>query len=192
MGIRPCSVNGIEFDALISEGRSLTSEVPEYAVESGFSVSDNISIKPMVIEITANITNTPVTWLDSHGTGRVETVVAQLENLFFSKQLVTVETSTDTYKNMAITMLSVPKDTENMTSREIRMSLKEVTVVSSQTTTIPASYIRGGDTGANAGTSGTGNRSNSGSGTGSASSSAGSGKSESESKASILYNFVNG
>ena len=69
MGIRPCSVNGIEFDALISESRSLTSEVPEYAVESGFSVSDNISIKPMVVEITANLTNTPVTWLDSHGIG---------------------------------------------------------------------------------------------------------------------------
>ncbi len=187
MSIRPCSINGIEFDALISESRTLTSEVPEYAVESGFSVSDNISIKPMVIEITANLTNTPVTWLDSHGTGRVDAVVAQLENLYFSRQLVTVATSTDTYKNMAITTLSVPKDTENMTSRDIRMTLKEVTIVSSQTTTIPASYVRGGDTGANAGTSGTGNRSSSGATSGSA----GSGKAESEEKASILYNFFN-
>ncbi|MCI8984745.1 MAG: hypothetical protein HFI60_02165 [Lachnospiraceae bacterium] len=189
MGMRPCSVNGIEFDALISESRSLTAEAPEYAVESGFSVSDNISIKPMVVEITANLTNTPVTWLDSHGTGRVETVVAQLENLYFSRQLVTVVTSTDTYRNMAITSLSVPKDTENMTSRDIRMTLKEITVVSSQTTTIPASYVRGGDTGANAGTSGTGNRNSSGSGA--ASGGTGSGKSESEDKASILYNFLN-
>lgn len=187
MRVKPCSVNGIEFDALISESRSLTAEAPEYAVESGFSVSDNISIKPMVVEITANLTNTPVTWLDSHGTGRVETVVAQLENLYFSRQLVTVVTSTDTYRNMAITALSVPKDTENMTSRDIRMTLKEITVVSSQTTTIPASYVRGGDTGANAGTSGTGNRGSS----GAASGGTGSGKSESEDKASILYNFLN-
>lgn len=189
MGMRPCSINGIEFDALISESRSLTSEVPEYAVEAGFSVSDNISIKPMVIEITANLTNTPVTWLETHGTGRVDSVVAQLENLFFSRQLVTFVTSTSTYKNMSITALTVPKDTENLTSRDIRMTLKEVTVVSSQTTTIPSSYVRGGDTGANAGTSGTGNRSNSGSGT--VSGSTGSGKSESESKASILYNLIN-
>lgn len=111
MGMRPCSVNGIEFDALISESRSLTAEAPEYAVESGFSVSDNISIKPMVVEITANLTNTPVTWLDSHGTGRVETVVAQLENLYFSRQLVTVVTSTDTYRNMAITSPPSPMAT---------------------------------------------------------------------------------
>lgn len=189
MGMRPCSVNGIEFDALISESRSLTAETPEYAVESGFSVSDNISIKPMVIEITANLTNTPVTWLESHGTGRVEAVVAQLENLYFSRQLVTVVTSTDTYRNMAITALSVPKDTENMTSRDIRMTLKEVTIVSAQTTTIPASYARGGDTGANAGTSRQGN-SGSGGGSGSGSGS-GSGKAESEEKASILYNLIN-
>ena len=188
MRLRPCSVNGIEFDALISEGKSHSAEVPEYAVESGFSVSDNISIKPMVIEITANLTNTPVTW-DSHGNGRVETIVAQLENLYFSRQLVTVMTSTDTYRNMAITSLAVPKDTENKTSRDIRITLKEVTIVSAQSTTIPASYTRGGDTGANAGTSGTGKSSGSGSGNGTGTS--GSGKAESEKKASILYNLIN-
>lgn len=186
MTLRPCSINGIEFDALISENRSHSADVPEYAVESRFSVSDNISIHPMVIEITANLTNTPVTW-DHHGTGRVEAVVAQLENLYHSKQLVTVMTSTDTYTNMAITALTVPKDTENKTSRDIRMTLKEVTIVSAQETSIPASYVRGGDTGANAGTSGTGNRGgSSGSGSGS-----GSGNGESENKASILYNLIN-
>ena len=190
MVLRPCSVNGIEFDALISESRSLSAEVPEYAVESGFSVSDNISINPMVVEITGNLTNTPVTW-DGHGTGRVEAVVAQLENLFHSKQLVTVVTSTDTYTNMSITSLTVPKDTENKTSRDIRLTLKEVTVVSSQTAAIPASYIRGGATGANAGTSNTGNRSGSSGYVSGAKSGAGSGKAKSENKASILYNLLN-
>lgn len=179
MQLRPLSINGIEFDALLNENRNHSSEVPDYAVESGFSVSDNISIKPMELEITANLTNTPVTW-DSHGTGRVESIVAQLENLYHSKQLVTVITSTDVYENMAITMLSVPKDENNKTSRDIRMTLKEVTIVSAQTTTIPASYVRGGDTGANAGTGSSGS-----------SSGTGSGKSESEKKASILYNLLN-
>ena len=189
MGMRPCAVNGIEFDALISENRSYSSDVPEYAVEDGFEVSDNISIKPTVIEITAYITNTPVTWMN-HGTGRVEAVVAQLENLYFSRQLVTVTTSTDVYTDMAITALSVPKDETNKTSSEIRMTLKKVTVVSSQMTHIPSSYLRGGDTGANAGTSGTGSSS----GGGSSSSSGqggGAGNTESENKASILYELFN-
>lgn len=185
---QPCSVNGIEFDALISESRGYSSEVPEYAVEDGYEVSDNISIKPMTLEITGNITNTPVTW-EHHGTGRVEAVVEQLERLFFSRQLVTVITSTDIYTNMAITGLTVPKDTTNKTSRDIRMSLKKVTVVSPQMTSIPASYIRGGDTGADAGTSGTGSSSGGGESRASSSTS-GTGKVESEQKASILYNFI--
>ncbi|MFG6334515.1 MAG: hypothetical protein K1W20_03435 [Lachnospiraceae bacterium] len=188
MRLRPLSVNGIEFDALLSENRGYSSDVPDYAVESGYSVSDNISIKPMVLEITGHLTNTPVTWA-SHGTGRVDEVVAQLENLYYSRQLVTVVTSTDVYPNMAIMSLTVPKDESNKTSRDIRMSLKEVTVVSAQVTTIPASYARGGDTGAGAGTSGTGNKSGSLGGT--SGDTAESGRKESEKKASILYNLLN-
>lgn len=187
MKLRPCSINGIEFDALISESKTYSSEVPDYAVESGYSVSDNISIKPLEIEITGHLTNTPVTW-DSHGTGRVETIVAQLEDLYHTRQLVTVVTSTDVYEDMAIMTLTVPKDEGNKTSRDIRMTLKKVTVVSAQSATIPASYLRGGDTGANAGTGSKG--SSSGSGAGGAGSS-GTGKQKSEKKASILYNLLN-
>lgn len=187
MQLRPCAIEGIEFDALISEGRELPADVPEYAVEAGYSVSDNIAIKPMTLEITGYLTNTPVTW-EGHGTGRVEMVVTALENLYFSRKLVTVRTSTDVYSNMAITALSVPKDTDNKTSREIRVSLKQVTVVSSQTTTIPPEYVRGGKTGENAGTSGTGSG-NGGSGGGS-SGTGGNGKDDPEDKASILYNLI--
>lgn len=187
MKLQPLSINGIEFDALISENKTYSSEVPDYAVESGYSVSDNISIKPMELEITGHLTNTPVTWA-SHGTGRVEAVVAQLENLYHSRQLVTVVTSTDVYQNMSIMSLTVPKDENNKTSRDIRMTLKEVTVVSAQSATIPASYVRGGDTGANAGTSNTGSKRGS---SGASSGSDGEGKKESESKASILYNLLN-
>ncbi|MCI9202321.1 MAG: hypothetical protein HFI98_01785 [Lachnospiraceae bacterium] len=188
---QPCAINGIEFDALISESRSYNSDIPEYAVETGYSVSDNISIKPMEVELTGYLTNTPVTWLN-HGTGRVETVVAQLENLFFSKQLVTLTTRTDVYTDMGITYLNVPKDESNMTSREVRVRLKKVNKVSSQMTSIPASYVRGGDTGANAGTSGTGSGRGGGSGGGSSGSGSGSsGSSGAETKASILYNLIN-
>ncbi len=185
MKMQPCSINGIEFDALINESRTYSSDVPEYAVEDGYCVSDNISIKPMEMEITGYLTNTPVTWA-GHGTGRVEAVVAQLENLYFSRRLVTVSTSTDVYTDMAITSMTVPKDEGNKTSREIRVCLKKVTKVSAQVTSIPASYIRGGDTGAGAGTSGTG--SSGGRGTGDPS---GQGKAETVKKASVLYNLLN-
>ena len=67
---QPVSINGIEFDALIDESRTLEATVPEYSVESGFSVSDAIILSPEKLDMTLFVTNTPVTWYNRHGGGR--------------------------------------------------------------------------------------------------------------------------
>ena len=64
---QPVSINGLEFDALISESRTLEATVPEYSVETGFSVSDSIILSPEKMEMTLFVTNTPVTWYRRHG-----------------------------------------------------------------------------------------------------------------------------
>lgn len=56
---QPVSINGIEFDALIDESRTLEATVPEYSVESGFSVSDAIILSPEKLDMTLFVTNTP-------------------------------------------------------------------------------------------------------------------------------------
>ena len=45
--LRPASLNGIQFDAIISRETSYTADVPEYPVEDGFMVSDAILTKPI-------------------------------------------------------------------------------------------------------------------------------------------------
>ena len=67
---QPVSINGIEFDALIDESRTLEATVPEYSVESGFSVSDAIILSPEKLDMTLFVTNTPVTWYNRHGRSR--------------------------------------------------------------------------------------------------------------------------
>ena len=59
---KPVSVNGIEFDALITEDRVYEASTPEYAVESGFVVSDAIIHNPFRVSMVLYITETPVTW----------------------------------------------------------------------------------------------------------------------------------
>lgn len=78
---QPVSINGLEFDALISESRTLEATVPEYSVETGFSVSDSIILSPEKMEMTLFVTNTPVTWYQRHGASqnRMDSVVKQLE-----------------------------------------------------------------------------------------------------------------
>ena len=39
---QPASLGGFEFDAIIKRSETMTSDVPEYATEEGYSITDNI------------------------------------------------------------------------------------------------------------------------------------------------------
>lgn len=178
---QPVSINGLEFDALISEDRGFEATVPEYAVESGFSVSDAIIIGAETLSMTLFVTNTPVTWYRRHGTDqdRVDRVCKQLEELFYNAEPVTVVTSDRTYTSMAIESLTISKSVDVGYAREIPISFRKIRVTQAVTTTIPDSYGKSGATGAPAGTANT-STVNGGDGSGN---NAGS----EESKSSILY-----
>lgn len=196
---QPVSVNGIEFDALISQTDTLEATVPEYTVEDGFVVSDAIILNPEKLDMTLYITDTPVTWYSRHGSGqdRVETIVKQLQELYFTAEPTTVVTSAKSYTNMAIESLSIAKSLEIGYAREVSISFKKIRVTSAKTTTIPDSYGKSGTTQASAGTASTSSGSSggsSGSGSGSGGGSSGSGSnsgSSGGSKSSILYSAAN-
>lgn len=192
---QPVSINGIEFDALIEESRTLEATVPEYSVESGFSVSDAIILSPEKLDMTLFVTNTPVTWYSRHGgdKNRVDSVVKQLEELYYAGEPVTIVTSDATYSNMAIESLTFSKNTENGYAREIQISFKKIRITSAKTTTIPDSYGKSGSTGASAGTASTSSGSSGSGSSGSSGSSSGSGGSSSNGnkKSSILYSAAN-
>lgn len=193
---QPVSINGLEFDALIDESRTLEATVPEYSVESGFSVSDSVILNPEKLSMTLFVTNTPVTWYRRHGASptRVDNVVKQLEELYFAKEPVTIVTSDATYTSMAIESITISKSLEIGYARQIPISFKKIRVTTAKTTTIPDSYGKSGATAASAGTASTstgssGGGSGSGSGSGGGSSGAGgSSSSNGNSKSSILYN----
>ena len=113
--LRPVSVAGIEFDALLDESRSLSADAPEYPVEDGFVVSDSIILKPYTLDMTLYLTDSPVTWRQrlGGGQGRVQDVIKRLEDAYFAKEPVTVITSERTYSNMAITSITISKSLES-------------------------------------------------------------------------------
>ena len=152
--IEPISIDGITFDALIDADETWASDVPAYPTEEGFEVSDTIIIRPLTLNLSVFLTNTPVTWKAIHdeGTYRVQDVIKRLRYLYFKKTPVIVKTNEQDYENMAIVSISLPKKVETGTSRLIPISLQQIMVTELQTTEIPASYGRGGATGVNAGT----------------------------------------
>ncbi len=154
---QPVSINGLEFDALISQDESFESTVPEYSVEEGYTITDSIILSPEKLNMTLYATNTPVTWHSQHGGSmdRVENVIQQLKEIYFSRTPVTIVTTDVTFTNMAITSLSISKSVEIGTSREIPISFKKINITKTETTTIPASYGKSGATKKSTGTANT-------------------------------------
>ena len=202
---KPVSVWGIEFDALIDETKTMTSTIPEYPVESGFSVSETIINDPLQCQMTLFLSNTPVTWLYRHGSSsdRVKRVCEMIEQKWFEKKLTKIVTSDTTYTNMGLTSISIKKSTDIGYAREISISAKKVTQTKSKTVKIPKYVLKAGESMADAGkasaskssaksSSGASSSSSSSSGGGSSKSSSGSSNSSNSKKsASILYGAAN-
>lgn len=45
--IQPVSINGVEFDATIDSNEKHDSTVPEYPIDEGYNVSDNVALAAM-------------------------------------------------------------------------------------------------------------------------------------------------
>ena len=182
------SVAGIEFAALLNETQTYTADIPEYPIETGYTVSDSIILKPTELPLTLLITDTPLTWR-----GRVRSVSeteAMLKELYFKKSTFTVITPSGTFNNMGITSMQIKRSTELGFDKEVSLSLKEVPTTETKTAAIPASYGKSGATGANAGTASTGTGSTGSGGASGSSGSGGSSSSKKQSSGSILYNVA--
>lgn len=152
--IQPVSVAGIEFDALLEQEMSYEATVPEYAVESGFAISDAILFGAETLSMTLCVTDTPVTWVTRHGVvpGRADDVCRQLRELYFKRELVEVITSDETYSDMAIESITFAKSPDAGYAREVPITFRKVRKTSAETTTIPASYGKSGGSKKSAGT----------------------------------------
>lgn len=198
--LKPVSIWGIEFDALINETKTLSATIPAYPVEEGFPVSDTIILDPVSIQMTLYVSNTPVTWLYRHGssTDRVNKICDLLEYKWLAKQLAKIVTSEAIYKDMGITSISIKKSHDIGYAREISISAQKVRITKRKTVNIPSYVLKSGETKANAGTasvSTSSSKSSTGSGaggSGGAGSSGGKGSSGARKGQSILYGVASG
>lgn len=155
--LKPVTVAGIEFDALIDEQKTMSANIPMYPIESGFQVSDTIILEPISLSMTLYVTNTPVTWLYRHGTAmdRVNKICESLENLWLEKKLIKIVTTNTIYTDMGITSISIKKSKEIGYAREIQLQAQKVITTSKKTTIIPDYLLKSGESEANAGTAST-------------------------------------
>lgn len=122
---RPIYIDGYRVDLSIKEEHTFSSETTEHAVESGGDISDHIRDLPDEITMDCVVSDTPVgdiatvrdasnVVLDGDAADDVvlpsEEAYAHLQRIRAEKRLVTVETSLGTFKDMALVLLTVPRE----------------------------------------------------------------------------------
>ncbi len=143
----PVKVDGVEFDAMLEEGKELSSEVPQYPTEEGFKVADGIQKNATTLSLTLFVTAFPVTFYGTkghkQGMNRAGIITKKLEKHYMKAQKITVKTSKHTYKNMVITGLSWTRTSSSKYSREIKLSLVQIRTVKRKVTNgkTPASEL---------------------------------------------------
>jgi len=149
--IAPKSIGGFVIDAFIREAYSFKNAVTDIPIEEGSNISDHVIEEPLEIQISGFIGKTeftvwegplPETQADIEvpdPKARIRDAHFELLRLKSAKQPVDLVTGLDTYPNMVITSYDIDRSVETGADLPFEMTLKQVKIVKSETTTVNAS-----------------------------------------------------
>lgn len=159
-------IDTITLDASLSETHTADVEVTSHPVEQGAAITDHMRAKPRTITIEGIVTNTamPDPGADASKATTTEIRTPDGKVAYQSRtptvdqtragaayrdllalragKLVTVVTGIETFENMAITSINVPRDAKTGQALKFSITLQEITQVSSATTKIVEDKVK--------------------------------------------------
>ena len=117
-------------DSFISERHQESVTITEYPVETGFEVADHSIVRPRILDIVGFSSDAVVGWVNDsdpeHIAPRGREAWEEMRRIMYKRELVTLITRLDVYRNMIITDLETNLDASVGDSLPFRMTLKEV------------------------------------------------------------------
>jgi hypothetical protein len=134
---RDYGVGNITFDLILAENHNLRNIVTQYKIEDGSDISDHILNDVRDGVVSGLITNFSI---EDSGflINKAQTAFNTLEQLWKDRKLVDIYTVYKVYKNVAITNISIAKDSNTGEALIADFSFQEITKVSLQTINILA------------------------------------------------------
>jgi len=143
---RPNIVGAVSFDAFISESHNITADITQIPLESGALVTDHIIFKPLILNITAVVSNTPLRYfggLDNLQkgvqlikdaftlSGDYRQTFAQkawisLLTMFSDAQELTITTANSVYPNMVIVAIDTTSDKDTSEILEVNLTFQQI------------------------------------------------------------------
>ena len=154
-------IAALRIDAMMQETHNRSAETTDFEVEDGVTISDHVKLNPLAIDLTCFISDAPANFfgvraltdisanvVNSLVPGQTDVPNAQsrspidawnyLNTVWEERNLISVITSLQVYRNMILTSLSAPKTPQTGKSLEFKASLKEVRIVSTAVISLPA------------------------------------------------------
>lgn len=125
-------IDGFVIDCLISDNHTLDSEITEFPVEGGGTISDNIRPKPIVIAMECLVSNTPLepaSRFRGAGSVPVDDFYALLKSIRKDRRLVSISTSLEDWDNMGLEALGIPRAAGRGDELRVHTTWKQVDVV---------------------------------------------------------------
>src|SRR5262245_50543513 len=103
-------IDGVLIDCLLGVDHTFESDVTDYPVEDGSTLTNNILLKPAVVTMECLVSNTPIGQLADlrdKVSQPSDDVYEHLQKILTAREPVTIRTSLRTFTSMALKHLSV-------------------------------------------------------------------------------------
>lgn len=139
----PKQIGAITVDAFVRERHVKTARATNYPIETGELITDHVVVDPISLDIQGIVMGATLSGSSGALGGRVLDAYKTFLDLIDNKIPVIVTTGLKVYENMIIENLTVDRDRTNGASLVFSATLKEIIIVSSQSTQIPKTQLTG-------------------------------------------------
>lgn len=136
-------IEELELDASISEGHEYRNRVTTSPVEDGGEVTDHVQLEPFRLSMEGEITNSPIKFIETSSIARagargdrVNVALDILKRIRNNREAVTIVTGLQTYENMMITSLSIPRSGRIGQVLRFSSEWQQVTFASTEVVTV--------------------------------------------------------
>lgn len=138
---QPAMIGTLAVDVVINRTTTFESEVTEYPVEDGFSISDHVTRKPLKLSMDVLFTPTPVTWFNSLLGGRkLDIVLNGIMQIYQNGEPVTITLPDGIYTDMIMTSAPMPRTVQDGYCYKATLEFVHVRRVVQRTEDVPQEY----------------------------------------------------
>lgn len=130
----------VQFDNNLEEKYTRDSDVTAFPVEEGVPITDNHQAKQRMLDLTAEISNTPL-HIEQEAVNRVQFNHDVLDALVESGQRLTITSGLKLYENAVVKTYTVARDFRTGQTLIAQLRIVQVQVVSSATVKVPADIL---------------------------------------------------